>query len=117
MKYPFKFINTGITISDPEKSIAFYEDLGYIIDQDILIQDKRLLFLSHSNHQIELIFHTAGTYKKGFSHIAYQYTNSDELLVYLQNHSLQIQHKFPSNSGSLIYIILGPDQEQLVFIP
>jgi len=75
-----RFLHTMVRITDPEKSRAFYEALGFTFDRDMdIVRDGQLeatnYFFSMGDHEsvLELTFnHDGRTYElgTGYGHIA-----------------------------------------------
>jgi lactoylglutathione lyase len=122
------FLHTMVRITDPEKSHAFYEALGFTFSRDMdIVRDGQLeatnYFFSMGEHEnvLELTFnHDGRTYDlgTGYGHIAISVDDLDESLLRLKEQGIESEREpyRVSEGGSRICFVRDPDEYRIELI-
>ena len=117
-----------VRITDPEKSRAFYEALGFAFDRDMdVVRDGQLeatnYFFSLGDHEsvLELTFnHDGRTYElgTGYGHIALAVDDMAATLAELAGQGIEPEREPYSlrEGGSLICFVRDPDEYRIELI-
>ena len=123
-----RFLHTMLRITDPEKSRAFYEALGFIFDRDMdIVRDGQLeatnYFFSMGDHEsvLELTFnHDGRTYElgTGYGHIAVGVDDLDGTLERLAAQGIEPEREpyRVREGGSLLCFVRDPDGYRIEII-
>ena len=116
-----RFLHTTVRITDPEKSRAFYEALGFSFDRDMdIVRNGELeatnYFFSLGDHEsvLELTFnHDGRTYElgTGYGHIAVGVDDLEGTLAELEEQGIEPEREpyRVREGGSLICFVQDPD--------
>ncbi len=95
-----KLNHIGIVVKDIQKSLVIYENIGYILISNIIIdniQNNKLIFLENilTGEKIELIEpinekSTVFNFKGGYHHLCYEVKNIDEFISEFKKNKLGI---------------------------
>ena len=122
------FLHTMLRITDPEKSRAFYEALGFSFSRDMDIvrngeREATNYFYSMGEHAnvLELTFnHDGRTYDLGdaYGHIAIGVDDLEQTLGQLKDQGIEPEREpyRVSQGGSLICFVRDPDQYRVELI-
>ena len=122
------FLHTMLRITDPAKSRAFYEALGFRFSRDMDIVrngelDATNYFYSMGDHAnvLELTFnHDGRSYDLGdaYGHIAIGVDDLEQTLAQLQDQGIEPERDpyRVSEGGSLICFVRDPDQYRVELI-
>ena len=122
------FLHTMIRITDPEKSRAFYEALGFRFSRDMdIVRNGEVeatnYFYSLGDHEnvLELTFnHDGRTYEMGtaYGHIAIGVDNLDETLERLAGQGITPEREpyRVREGGSLLCFVRDPDDYRIELI-
>ena len=122
------FLHTMVRITDPEKSRAFYEALGFTFERDMdIVRDGELeatnYFYSLGDHKsvLELTYnHDGRTYEvgTGYGHIAVGVDDLASSLDALQQQGIEAEREpyRVREGGSLICFVRDPDGYRLELI-
>ena len=122
------FLHTMVRTTDPEKSRAFYEALGFRFSRDMdIVRDGQLeatnYFFSIGEHEnvLELTFnHDGRTYElgTGYGHIAIGVDDLDETLVALGEQGIEPEREpyRVREGGSRICFVRDPDGYRIELI-
>jgi len=123
-----EFLHTMVRITDPEKSRAFYEALGFRFERDMdIVRNGELeatnYFYGIGDHEsvLELTFnHDGRTYDlgSGYGHIALAVDDLDDTLAQLKDQGIEPE-KPPyrvREGGSLICFVRDPDGYRIELI-
>ena len=123
-----RFLHTMVRITDPEKSRAFYEALGFIFDRDMdIVRDGQLeatnyfFSLGDTDSVLELTFnHDGRTYDvgTGYGHIALAVDDMDEALAQLEQQGIQPEREpyRVREGGSRLCFVQDPDGYRIELI-
>ena len=123
-----RFLHTMVRITDPEKSRAFYEALGFTFDRDMdIVRDGQLeatnYFFSMGDHEsvLELTFnHDGRTYElgTGYGHIAVGVDNLDATLAGLKGQGIEPERPpyQVREGGSRLCFVQDPDGYRIELI-
>ena len=123
-----RFLHTMVRITDPEKSRAFYEALGFAFDRDMdIVRDGQLeatnYFFSLGDHEsvLELTFnHDSRTYElgTGYGHIAVGVDDLDGTLERLAAQGIEPERPpyQVREGGSRICFVRDPDGYRIELI-
>jgi len=123
-----RFLHTMLRITDPEKSRAFYEALGFIFDRDMdIVRDGQLeatnYFFSMGDHEsvLELTFnHDGRTYElgTGYGHIAVGVDDLDGTLERLAAQGIEPERPpyQVREGGSRLCFVQDPDGYRIELI-
>jgi lactoylglutathione lyase len=115
------FLHTMVRITDPEKSRAFYEALGFTFSRDMdIVRNGELeatnYFFSMGNQEnvLELTFnHDGRTYEMGdaYGHIAIGVDDLDDTIAQLKNQGIEPEREpyRVREGGSRICFVRDPD--------
>jgi lactoylglutathione lyase len=115
------FLHTMVRITDPEKSRAFYEALGFTFSRDMdIVRDGQLeatnyfYSLGDAENVLELTFnHDGRTYDlgSGYGHIAIGVDDLDDTLAQLSEQGIQPEREpyRVREGGSRICFVQDPD--------
>ena len=115
------FLHTMVRITDPEKSRAFYEALGFSFSRDMDIvrggeREATNYFFSLGEHEnvLELTFnHDGRTYELGdaYGHIAIAVDDLEQTLAQLKEQGIEAEREpyRVREGGSLICFVRDPD--------
>ncbi len=115
------FLHTMVRITDPEKSRAFYQALGFTFSRDMdIVRDGQLEATNYfysvgdSENVLELTFnHDGRTYDlgTGYGHIAIGVDDLDETLGQLKEQGIEAEREpyRVSEGGSRICFVRDPD--------
>jgi lactoylglutathione lyase len=122
------FLHTMVRITDPEKSRAFYEALGFTFSRDMdIVRDGQLeatnyfYSLGDAENVLELTFnHDGRTYDlgSGYGHIAIGVDDLDDTLAQLNEQGIQPERE-PYRvraGGSRICFVRDPDEYRIELI-
>jgi lactoylglutathione lyase len=116
-----KFLHTMVRITDPEKSRAFYEALGFSFDRDMdIVRNGEVeatnYFFSLGDHEsvLELTYnHDGRTYDlgTGYGHIAVAADDLEQTLAELNAQGIEPEREpyRVREGGSLICFVQDPD--------
>jgi lactoylglutathione lyase len=122
------FLHTMVRITDPEKSRAFYEALGFEFSRDMDIVHNGELeatnyFFSMGDHEnvLELTFnHDGRTYELGdaYGHIAISVDDLDDTLRSLKEQGIEPEREpyQVREGGSWLTFVRDPDQYRIELI-
>jgi lactoylglutathione lyase len=122
------FLHTMVRITDPEKSRAFYEALGFTFSRDMdIVRNGELeatnYFFSMGDHEnvLELTFnHDGRTYEMGdaYGHIAIGVDDLDGTLGRLKQQGIEPEREpyRVREGGSRITFVRDPDQYRIELI-
>ncbi|HEX9598048.1 MAG TPA: VOC family protein [Gaiellaceae bacterium] len=122
------FLHTMVRITDPEKSRAFYEALGFVFsrEMDIVRDGEReatnyFFSMGDSENVLELTFnHDGRTYDMGdaYGHIAIAVDDLDETLSHLKEQGIEAEREpyRVREGGSRLCFVRDPDQYRVELI-
>jgi len=122
------FLHTMVRITDPEKSRAFYQALGFTFSRDMdIVRDGQLEATNYfysvgdSQNVLELTFnHDGRTYDlgTGYGHIAIGVDDLDETLGQLKEQGIEAEREpyRVSEGGSRICFVRDPDEYRIELI-
>jgi lactoylglutathione lyase len=122
------FLHTMVRITDPEKSRAFYEALGFTFSRDMdIVRNGELeatnYFFSMGDHEnvLELTFnHDGRTYELGdaYGHIAIAVDDLDGTLRNLKEQGIEPEREpyQVREGGSWLTFVRDPDQYRIELI-
>jgi lactoylglutathione lyase len=122
------FLHTMVRITDPEKSRAFYEALGFTFSRDMdIVRDGQLeatnyfYSLGDAENVLELTFnHDGRTYDlgTGYGHIAVSADDLDETLAQLKEQGIEAEREpyRVREGGSRICFVRDPDEYRIELI-
>jgi lactoylglutathione lyase len=122
------FLHTMVRITDPEKSRAFYEALGFTFSRDMDIvrngeREATNYFFSMGDHEnvLELTFnHDGRTYELGdaYGHIAIAVDDLDGTLQNLKGQGIEPEREpyQVREGGSWLTFVRDPDQYRIELI-
>jgi lactoylglutathione lyase len=123
-----EFLHTMVRITDPEKSRAFYEALGFEFERDMdIVRDGELeatnyfFGIGDSESVLELTYnHDGRTYElgTGYGHIALAVDDMSATLAELAEQGIEPERE-PyrlREGGSLICFVRDPDQYRIELI-
>jgi lactoylglutathione lyase len=122
------FLHTMVRITDPEKSRAFYEALGFAFSRDMdIVRDGQLeatnyfYSLGDAENVLELTFnHDGRTYDlgTGYGHIAVSVDDLDETLAQLKEQGIEAEREpyRVREGGSRICFVRDPDEYRIELI-
>jgi lactoylglutathione lyase len=128
MRAMASFLHTMLRITDPAKSRAFYEALGFRFSRDMdIVRNGELeatnYFYSMGDHAnvLELTFnHDGRSYDLGdaYGHIAIGVDDLEQTLAQLQDQGIEPERDpyRVSEGGSLICFVRDPDQYRVELI-
>jgi lactoylglutathione lyase len=123
-----EYLHTMVRITDPEKSRAFYEALGFTFSRDMdIVRNGELeatnYFFSMGDHEnvLELTYnHDGRTYELGdaYGHIAVGVDDLDETLSDLKEQGIEPEREpyRVREGGSRICFVRDPDQYRVELI-
>ena len=123
-----EYLHTMLRITDPEKSRAFYEALGFAFSRDMDIvrngeREATNYFYSMGDHEnvLELTFnHDGRTYDLGdaYGHIAVGVDDLAQTLAELKGQGIEAEREpyRVREGGSLICFVRDPDQYRVELI-
>jgi len=123
-----EYLHTMLRITDPEKSRAFYEALGFTFSRDMDIvrngeREATNYFFSLGDHEnvLELTFnHDGRTYDLGdaYGHIAIAVDDLERTLGELRGQGIEAEREpyRVREGGSLICFVRDPDQYRVELI-
>jgi len=123
-----EYLHTMLRITDPDKSRAFYEALGFMFsrDMDIVRNGEReatnyFFSLGDDQNVLELTFnHDGRTYELGdaYGHIAIAVDDLEQTLGELQGQGIEPEREpyRVREGGSLICFVRDPDQYRVELI-
>ena len=123
-----EFLHTMLRITDPEKSRAFYEALGFTFSRDMdIVRDGELeatnYFFSLGEHEnvLELTYnHDGRTYELGdaYGHVAIGVDDLDDTLGELKEQGIEAEREpyRVREGGSRICFVRDPDQYRVELI-
>ena len=123
-----EFLHTMVRITDPEKSRAFYEALGFRFERDMDIvrngeKEATNYFFSLGDHDsvLELTYnHDGRTYDlgTGYGHIAVAVDDLDDTLAELKDQGIEAEREpyRVSEGGSRICFVRDPDSYRIELI-
>jgi lactoylglutathione lyase len=123
-----RFLHTMVRISDPERSRAFYEALGFSFDRDMdIVRDGQVeatnyfFSLGDSESVLELTFnHDGRTYDvgTGYGHIAIGVDNLDTTLARLAEQGIEPERPpyQVREGGSWLCFVRDPDDYRIEII-
>jgi lactoylglutathione lyase len=123
-----EFLHTMVRITDPEKSRAFYEALGFTFSRDMDIvrngeREATNYFFSMGDHDnvLELTFnHDGRTYELGdaYGHIAIAVDDLDSTLQNLKDQGIEPEREpyQVREGGSWLTFVRDPDQYRIELI-
>jgi lactoylglutathione lyase len=123
-----EYLHTMVRITDPEKSRAFYEALGFTFSRDMdIVRNGELeatnYFFSMGGQEnvLELTFnHDGRTYELGdaYGHIAIGVDDLDETLAALKEQGIEAEREpyRVRDGGSRICFVRDPDQYRIELI-
>jgi lactoylglutathione lyase len=122
------FLHTMVRITDPEKSRAFYEALGFTFSRDMeIVREGQLeatnyfYSLGAAENVLELTFnHDGRTYDlgSGYGHIAIGVDDLDDTLAQLSGQGIQPEREpyRVREGGSRICFVRDPDEYRVELI-
>src|SRR6202051_606736 len=122
------FLHTMVRITDPEKSRAFYEALGFTFSRDLdIVRDGQLeatnyfYSLDNAENVLELTFnHDGRTYDlgSGYGHIAIGVDDLDETLARLKEQGIEAEREpyQVREGGSRLCFVRDPDGYRIELI-
>jgi lactoylglutathione lyase len=123
-----EYLHTMLRITDPEKSRAFYEALGFTFSRDMdIVRNGELeatnYFYSLGDHEnvLELTFnHDGRSYDLGdaYGHVAIAVDDLEESLNQLKEQGIEAEREpyRVREGGSLICFVRDPDQYRVELI-
>ncbi|MFL5944409.1 MAG: VOC family protein [Gaiellaceae bacterium] len=123
-----EYLHTMLRITDPDKSRAFYEALGFSFSRDMDIvrggeREATNYFYSLGEHEnvLELTFnHDGRTYELGdaYGHIAIAVDDLEQTLAQLKEQGIEAEREpyRVREGGSLICFVRDPDQYRVELI-
>ncbi|MDQ2969233.1 MAG: VOC family protein [Actinomycetota bacterium] len=123
-----EYLHTMLRITDPEKSRAFYEALGFTFSRDMdIVRDGQLeatnYFFSMGDHEnvLELTYnHDGRTYEMGeaYGHIAIAVDNLDSTLARLKEQGIKPEREpyQVREGGSWLTFVRDPDGYRIELI-
>jgi lactoylglutathione lyase len=123
-----KFLHTMVRITDPEKSRAFYEALGFSFDRDMdIVRNGEVeatnYFFSLGDHEsvLELTYnHDGRTYDlgTGYGHIAVAADDLEQTLAELKAQGIEPEREpyRVREGGALICFVQDPDGYRIELI-
>src|SRR5205809_5655709 len=123
-----QFLHTMLRISDPERSRAFYEALGFSFDRDMdIVRDGQVeatnyfFSLGDSESVLELTFnHDGRTYDvgTGYGHIAIAVDDLGQTLAALKEQGIEPEREpyRVREGGSLLCFVRDPDDYRIELI-
>jgi lactoylglutathione lyase len=123
-----EYLHTMVRITDPAKSRAFYEALGFTFSRDMdIVRNGELeatnYFFSLGDHEnvLELTFnHDGRTYELGdaYGHIAISVDDLDDTLRNLKEHGIEPEREpyQVREGGSWLTFVRDPDQYRIELI-
>jgi lactoylglutathione lyase len=123
-----EFLHTMVRITDPEKSRAFYEALGFLFERDMdIVRNGELeatnYFYGIGDHEsvLELTFnHDGRTYDlgTGYGHIAVSVDDLAASLAELKEQGIEVEREpyRVREGGSLICFVQDPDGYRIELI-
>jgi lactoylglutathione lyase len=123
-----RFLHTMVRITDPEKSRAFYEALGFRFERDMdIVRNGELeatnyfFSLGDQDSVLELTYnHDGRTYElgTGYGHIAVAADDLDEALAALKEQGIEPEREpyRVREGGSLICFVKDPDGYRIELI-
>jgi lactoylglutathione lyase len=123
-----RFLHTMVRITDPEKSRAFYEALGFRFtrEMDIVREGQReatnyFFSIGDQENVLELTFnHDGRTYDPGtgYGHVAIGVEDLDGTLARLAEHGIEPEREpyRVSEGGSRLCFVRDPDQYRIEII-
>jgi lactoylglutathione lyase len=123
-----EYLHTMLRITDPEKSRAFYEALGFTFSRDMdIVRNGELeatnYFYSLGDHEnvLELTFnHDGRSYDLGdaYGHVAIAVDDLEESLRQLEEQGIEAEREpyRVREGGSLICFVRDPDQYRVELI-
>ena len=123
-----QFLHTMLRISDPERSRAFYEALGFSFDRDMdIVRDGQVeatnyfFSLGDSESVLELTFnHDGRTYDvgTGYGHIAIGVDDLDTTLAHLAEQGIEPERPpyQVREGGSWLCFVRDPDDYRIEII-
>jgi lactoylglutathione lyase len=123
-----EYLHTMVRITDPEKSRAFYEALGFTFSRDMdIVRDGEVeatnYFYSLGDHEnvLELTFnHDGRTYELGdaYGHIAIAVDDLERTLAQLKEQGIEAEREpyRVREGGSLICFVRDPDEYRVELI-
>ena len=123
-----KYLHTMVRITDPERSRAFYEALGFTFERDMdIVRDGQLeatnYFYSMGDHDnvLELTYnHDGRTYDlgSGYGHIAIGVDDLDGTLARLKEQGIDPEREPYSvrEGGSRLTFVRDPDEYRVELI-
>ena len=122
------FLHTMVRITDPEKSRAFYEALGFAFSRDMdIVRNGELeatnyfFSMGDSENVLELTFnHDGRTYEMGdaYGHIAIAVDDLDETLSRLKEQGIEAEREpyRVREGGSRLCFVRDPDEYRIELI-
>jgi lactoylglutathione lyase len=123
-----EFLHTMVRITDPEKSRAFYEALGFTFSRDMdIVRNGELeatnyfFSMGDSENVLELTFnHDGRTYEMGdaYGHIAIAVDDLDETLSRLKQQGIEAEREpyRVREGGSRLCFVRDPDGYRIELI-
>jgi lactoylglutathione lyase len=122
------FLHTMVRVTDPERSRAFYEALGFRFERDMdIVRDGELeatnyfFSIGDDENVLELTYnHDGRTYELGsaYGHIAIGVDDMDETLARLQERGIEPERPpyQVRDGGSYIAFVRDPDDYRIEII-
>jgi lactoylglutathione lyase len=123
-----RYLHTMVRITDPEKSRAFYEALGFTFSRDLdIVRDGQLeatnyfFSIGDQNDVLELTYnHDGRTYDMGtaYGHIALAVDDLDETLARLKEQGIEPEREpyRVREGGSRLCFVRDPDEYRIELI-